>query len=399
MQAKNWISIIVSKRQWKPANLRSWIIPVLGSVLMISSIALKIASAQENRHQRIGSSVKNQEGRFINSIPAMQPPIFKTLVEWVKGADHTTPDAPISVAHRSKSDFEVLPESGLRITWLGHSTTLVEIDGARLLLDPMWSDRSSPFSFAGPKRFFEPPLAIEDLPPVDGVLISHDHYDHLDKATIIKLAGLAAKFIVPLGVGAHLEKWGVSSQKIVELDWWQSIQLGHLKLSATPARHFSGRSIIMSDRDKSLWVGFAIQGPKHRVYYSGDSGMFEGFEEIGRKLGPFDASLIEAGAYNQLWADLHLGPEQAVQAAQQVRGGLFIPVHWGTFDLALHSWTEPVERLLLAADKAGIKTVVPKPGQSVEPSSPPELVRWWPEIPWQTAEEHPIVSSGMESES
>ncbi len=149
----------------------------------------------------------------------------------------------------------------------------------------------------------------------------------------------------------------------------------------------------MADRNDTLWAGFAIQGPKHRVYYSGDTAMFEGFAEIGAKLGPFDASLIEVGAYHELWADLHLGPEQAVQAWQQVQGGLMIPMHWGTFDLALHSWTEPVERLLLAAKQAAVPLAIPRPGQSVEPSQPLPKERWWPDLPWQSAEEHPIVSS------
>ena len=151
----------------------------------------------------------------------------------------------------------------------------------------------------------------------------------------------------------------------------------------------------MADKDKTLWAGFALTGPDHRVYYSGDTSMFRGFKEIGEKLGPFDATLIEVGAYHQLWADVHLGPEQAVKGVQDARGGLMIPVHWATFDLAMHSWVEPAERLLVAAKAANVPLSIPKPGQSLEPSNPPPPGRWWPELPWQTVEEHPIVSSGL----
>jgi L-ascorbate metabolism protein UlaG (beta-lactamase superfamily) len=321
---------------------------------------------------------------------------LKSLGEWVKGAKHTTPDGPVPVVRRGRGDFDSPPPGGLRVTWLGHSTALVEIDGLRLLLDPMWSQRSSPLSWAGPKRFFEPPLALDDLPPLDAVLISHDHFDHLDQATVRILAARGLPFIVPLGVGADLEYWGVASGQVTELEWWQTATVGSLTVTATPARHFSGRSPVMADRDRTLWTGFAIHGPQHRVYYSGDSGMFEGFREIGRRLGPFDIALLEVGAYNRLWADYHLGPEQAVEAALQVRARLMMPVHWATFDLALHSWTEPVERLLTAAADAGLPLSVPRPGQSIEPESPPELVRWWPELPWQTAAQHPIISSGLD---
>lgn len=201
-------------------------------------------------------------------------------------------------------------------------------------------------------------------------------------------------FVVPLGVGAHLERWGIPAERIVDLDWWGDTRVGVLTLTATPARHFSGRSMVMADRDATLWTGWAIRGPEHRVYYSGDTAMFPEFSEIGRRLGPFDASLIEVGAYDALWADVHLGPEQAIEAHRLVRGGVLIPVHWGTFDLALHPWTEPVERLLVAASGAGTRVAIPKPGRMWTPTSPP-VPRWWPSVPWRTAEVAPIVSTGL----
>lgn len=340
----------------------------------------------------IRSSERTPRGRLTNALPTRQPPLPELMMEWLRKDAQTVPQAPVPTERRTAADFEAAPASGLRITWLGHATSLVEIDGRRFLLDPVWSDRTSPIPWTGPKRFFEPPLPLDELPRLDAVLISHDHYDHLDRPTVRRLASTDVRFVVPLGIGGRLAQWGVDRERITELDWWDTTAVGATTVTATPARHFSGRSPLMTDRDRTLWAGFAIVGPEHRVYYAGDTAMFDGFEAIGRVLGPFDATLMEIGAYHRLWADLHLGPEQAVQAFQAVRGGLLVPVHWATFDLALHSWVEPVERLLVEAGRTGVEVVVPKPGQSIEPASPPRLERWWPEVPWQTAEEHPVVS-------
>ena len=352
-------------------------------------------SARGDRLLRMEASPNYRDGQFRNALPMVEPKIFKTIAEYVRGASNTTPKQPLPVLPRAATDFAGPPASGLRTTWLGHSTTLVEIDGSRLLLDPVWAPRSSPMSWAGPRRFFEPPLALEDLPELDAVLISHDHFDHLDMEAVRRLSDRGNAFIVPLGVGAHLEYWGVPGNKITELDWWDEAQVGSLTVTATPARHFSGRSLVMADRNSTLWTGFAIAGTVHRLYYSGDTGMFDGFPEIGHRLGPFDAALVEVGAYNHMWADFHLGPEQAVAAARQVGAGLLIPVHWGTFELALHAWTEPVERLIVAAQPKALPLAIPRPGESVDIAAPPSLVRWWPDLPWRTAEEDPIVSSGL----
>lgn len=329
--------------------------------------------------------------RFRNALPTAEISTWALTKRWLKGADFTTPALPPPTV--TPSGLDTPPSSGLRITWFGHSSVLVELDGKRFLTDPVWSERCSPSSVTGPKRFFQPPLPLEKLPPVDAVVLSHDHYDHLDEPSIRLLNDRVPAFIVPLGIGAHLEYWGVPAAKIRELDWWQHTRIGDVEVTATPARHFSGRSL--TDGDKTLWAGWALRGPSHRVYYSGDTAMFPGFREIGARLGPFDATLIEVGAYDRLWADLHLGPEQAVQAHRDVKGKLMFPVHWGTFNLALHAWTEPVERLLLAATRASVQVVVPRPGESIEPSNPPPLARWWPEVPWQTAAEHPVKSSGL----
>ena len=179
-----------------------------------------------------------------------------------------------------------------------------------------------------------------------------------------------------------------------ELDWWDAVDMDGVTITATPARHFSGRSPVMTDRNRTLWCGFTLTTREHRLYYAGDTAMFGGFSEIGERLGPFDVALIEIGAYNRLWADLHLGPEQAVEAFVRAKGSLFVPVHWATFDLAFHGWTEPVERLLVEAERRGIAVAVPRPGESLEPDLAPPVERWWPDQPWESAEEHPIVSSG-----
>lgn len=304
------------------------------------------------------------------------------------------PEGPLPVVPVDPTMFDAPPPSGLRVTWFGHSSVLIEIDGRRVLVDPIWGDRVSPFSFVGVKRWYDAPLAIEDLPELDLVLISHDHYDHLDRSTIEALARRDTRFVVPLGVGAHLAYWGVPEERIVELDWWEHTTLPGLDVVCTPGRHASGRAML--DNNKTLWSGFVLGTSKHKVYYSGDTGLFSGIEEIGRRLGPFDLTLIEIGAYNPAWPDWHIGPEQAVAAHQLVGGEVLLPVHWGLFNLAMHGWTEPAERIVAAAAKAGATVVVPRPGQSFEPAAPPPVERWWPDLPWETAEESPIVSTKVE---
>ena len=353
------------------------------------------AAPRDSRLARMKASPNWQDGRFMNSLPRSDIELGPILMSRFKAPDRTEPKITLPVVTRRGSEFESAPASGLRITWLGHSTLLVEIDGYRVLVDPVWTDRTSPFVTLGPKRFHAPPLLLDDLPPLDAVLISHDHYDHLDHETITALGDRVPRYLVPLGVGAHLEHWGVPASRITELDWWGETEVGDLKLVATPARHASGRALTFSDQDKTLWSGWAIIGPNHRVYYSGDTAMFPELEQIGERLGPFDATMIETGAYNPLWVDVHMGPEQAIIAHQLVRGKLFIPVHWGTFNLASHNWTEPVERALLAADREGVSASTPRPGESVEPKTATGPFRWWPKVPWKTASENPVMSTGL----
>jgi L-ascorbate metabolism protein UlaG (beta-lactamase superfamily) len=337
-------------------------------------------------------------GAHFENVLQPRPPDFIGMMQRSQAEKEaiTEPEGDYAIESRVRSDFDAPPSQGVRVTWLGHSSMLVELDGLRVLTDPIWSERASPLSFMGPKRFHAPPLPLSELPRIDAVVISHDHYDHLDHATVVALAEKGIPFVVPLGIGSHLSYWGVPSNQIFELDWWQKkVFKNGLTLVSTPARHFSGRSGM--HQDVTLWSSWAILGPEHRAFFSGDTAMHPDFLKVGERYGPFDVTLMENGAYNQKWADFHMGPEQAVQAHRMVRGRLLIPIHWGTFKLARHSWVEPAERISAAAEKAGVTVAIPRPGQMVEAPDIPALAKWWPQdVSWQRADEAPVVSSGLD---
>ena len=333
--------------------------------------------------KRLQRSPNHNGNRFINPIPTPMTQggrLFRRMIRFVTEKGQRVPPAQPPVQRRRRADYDEAPRGGLRVTWFGHSTMLLEIDGMRVLTDPIFSQRCSPTQAVGPKRFAPTPMRIDELPHLDAIVISHDHYDHLDTASIKALAkrrGL--RFFVPLGVAAHLRKWGVAGERIVQLDWWQRTQVGNLTLACTPARHFSGRGL--NDRNKTLWASWAIVGPKHRVYFGGDTGMFPGFSEIGRKYGPFDITLMPIGAYDVAWQPIHLNPEEAVRAHHMLRGKLMVPIHWGTFNLALHDWDEPARRLVLAAKQQGAEIATPVVGQMVTPPPPaPPTQPWWEQV-------------------
>ncbi len=286
------------------------------------------------------------------------------------------PLSPLPIEPVNSKALKQSAKNDVRITWLGHAALLIEIDGFRLLTDPVFSKRASPMQWMGPARFHPVPIDIDAIPMLDAIIISHDHYDHLDYHTIKRLAPKTHRFFVPLGVASHLISWGIEPSKIVERDWWQKGNLdGVISLIAKPAQHFSGRSIF--DRNKTLWTSWVIMSKQHRIYFSGDTGMFDAFKEIGERYGPFDFTLLHVGAYADEWPEMHMNPEQAVQAHLQLKGKVFVPIHWGTFNLAFHNWNEPAERLYKVARDKKLNFVIPKAGQHIFNSDLQPVKTWW----------------------
>ncbi|OBF04120.1 hypothetical protein A5730_20095 [Mycobacterium sp. ACS4054] len=323
------------------------------------------------------ASPNYRDGVFVNLEPASESTMDREelrLVLWELIANRSVgrPAAPIPLAAPAIFDGD---PGRLAVSWFGHSTALLEIDGYRVLTDPVWSDRCSPSDIVGPQRLHPPPVQLEGLPAVDAVVISHDHYDHLDIDTVAALARTQrAPFFVPLGVGAHLRAWGIPEHRIVELDWHQSQQVDQLTITCMPARHFSGRFL---DRNTTLWASWAFAGPNHRAYFGGDTGYTKSFAHIGEEHGPFDLTLLPIGAYNTAWPDVHMNPEEAVRAHRDLTEvGLLVPIHWGTFRLAPHPWAEPVERLLVAAGTERVNVAVPAPGQRIDPAAV-KSNPWW----------------------
>ncbi|MFL6427788.1 MAG: MBL fold metallo-hydrolase [Acidobacteriaceae bacterium] len=322
-----------------------------------------------------------QGKRFVNPVPTAVggfSTIFKVGPRFFFGRAARAPRHPLGPFHTDPRVYAASPASGLRVTWFGHSSTLIEIDGANILIDPVWEERAAPTQRFGPRRFFPPCLLLEDLPRIDAVLISHDHYDHLGADTVARLGRMAsmqqARWITPLGVRAILLSFGVPPALCTELDWTEQVQVGPLTIVALPARHFSGRSLF--NRFETLWSSFALIGPNHRVYYGADSGEWPGFREIGETFGPFDLSMLEIGASDPLWADIHMGPQGAVRSYRALGGhGLFMPIHWGLFDLALHPWQQPIELVGVVED---LKLWCPTPGTPTEIVRDQELrSNWW----------------------
>ncbi|MGE2729822.1 MBL fold metallo-hydrolase [Mycolicibacterium vaccae] len=319
-----------------------------------------------------------RNGKFFNLEPpsglTMDRELQRMLLRDLANAGSAgKPPGPIPLV--SPSTTEADPD-GVAASWYGHSSVLIDVDGYRVLADPVWSKRCSPSRTVGPQRLHDVPVLLEALPALDAVLISHDHYDHLDIDTILALAKTQrAPFVVPLGIGEHLRKWGVPESRIVELDWNEAHRVDDLTLICTPARHFSGR---LFSRDTTLWASWVVAGPHHRAYFGGDTGYTKSFAEIGAEHGPFDMTLLPIGAYHPAFADIHMNPEEAVRAHLDLTdrdSGLMVPIHWATFRLAPHPWAEPAERLLTAADDERVRITVPRPGERVEPGS--TFTPWW----------------------
>ena len=298
--------------------------------------------------------------------------------ELLFGGQERRPSAPLPL-DRPHERWAQRPDTGLRATWLGHSTVLLELDGMRVLTDPVFGPRVSPVSFLGPRRFHPVPATLAELPPLDLILLSHDHFDHLDRPTMTQLARTGVPVVTALGVGAHLERYGFAPDRITELDWHESVQIAGLRLTATPAQHFSGRRI--GGRNTTLWASWVIQSERRKVFFSGDTGLTPEFEAIGRAHGPFDLVMLEIGAYHPSWGTIHLGPVNALEAFRMLGGGTLLPVHWGTFSLGFHAWNDPAETLLERASQLGARILTPRLGAAFEPEQLDGATPWWREVP------------------
>ena len=375
--------------------LRYLAVAVCGSIAL-SLIALALTFLSTDRFlafgaapsggtlSRIERSPEFAHRRFENLEPTtlmLHGSMWGSFQHWAFGPEMRVPNCTLPIVADSAARLAAAPSSGLRITWLGHSTALIEIDGARILTDPIWSERASPSRWVGPRRFHPPPLALRDLPPLDAVVISHEHYDHLDMETVRALAKRGVAFHVPLGIGPHLSLWGVKKSQITEHDWWQSDTLqGGVRVVSTPARHFNGRGV--PGRIGALWTSWSLIGPQHRVFFSGDTGMAQSFGEIAAREGPFDVAMLEIGQYHLSWGDIHLGPLGALDAHVALGAKTLLPIHWGTFELGFHAWSEPAETLARAAHERGIALVTPRIGEPVEPTlATSTTTTWWRALP------------------
>lgn len=339
------------------------------------------APIPQGEHAQTERAAPFNDGSFANIEPQAATEISVGLVvEALANHPRTKPTDDIPVVPIEAHQLEGSPADGLRMAWLGHAGVLIEIDGMRLLADPVLSERVSPFSFAGPKRFHLPPISLSDLSGIDGVIITHNHYDHLDRATIAHLAKQGAQFYVPLANKAQLLAWGVAEAQVTELDWWSETSLGDLRIVATPSRHYSNRGTF--DYKRTLWSSWSIIGTNNRVFISGDTGYSEVFSEIGARLGPFDATIIKVGSYGpgDAWRDIHMTPEEAVQVHMDVEGRKMLPVHWGTFNLAYHPWDEPIIRTLASAEQKNVDLITPKVGELINIHSEVEFPNWWEDV-------------------
>ncbi|MCW3503479.1 MBL fold metallo-hydrolase [Burkholderia cenocepacia] len=348
----------------------------MASPLVLIRRILGFAAARRGRTLS-GSSPQHDGERFANVAPRPAEGLGKTLgIAWnmlVNKPRHTVPAGTLPVDSLTRAELEAAPDRSLYR--LGHSTLLLKLRGEFWLTDPVFAERASPFRRIGPKRFHAPPIALEELPPLRGVILSHDHYDHLDRDTVLALAATTGVFVTTLGVGDRLIEWGIDANKVRQLDWWQSVDVAGVTLTATPAQHFSGRSLF--DGNSTLWASWVIVDDDLRLFFSGDTGYFDGFREIGERLGPFDVTLIETGAYDTQWPYVHMQPEETVQAHIDLRGRWLIPIHNGTFDLAMHRWQEPFERVTALALVRGIELSTPRMGERLDLDTPHRGERWW----------------------
>lgn len=358
---------------------------IIALILVIATLFINLSpqfgrEATKEQKQNYLKSGHYNNGKFTNlSLTTMDMHYWALLKEMLSGSDNRSPKANIQVDKVDSTTIANRSAEITQLTWFGHSAFLLEIEGKKILLDPMLGDTPAPHPLLGTKRYSkELPIEIERLPYIDAVILSHDHYDHLDYGSIQKLKEKVGQFYVPLGVGNHLLEWGVTEEKIHELNWWDSMKIEGIKLVCCPARHFSGRGLF--NRETTLWASWVISGSKDNIYFSGDSGYDSHFKEIGEKYGPFDISLMECGQYHVDWKEYHMMPEETAQAAVDLQSKLLMPIHWGAFTLALHDWTDPIERVTKKAQELNMPVTTPKIGEPIiigESGFPAE--KWWTE--------------------
>lgn len=328
------------------------------------------------RSERVHASKQFRDGRFRNTAnvePGLSGPKLPVMKEFLFDRGKRKPPGEIAVTSPLEA-WAKASDSGLRVTWLGHSTMLLEADGVRVLTDPVFGRRIGPVSFAGPKRFHETPVTIAELPKLDAVLVSHDHFDHLCRETIGEIARLKVPVVTSLGVGQYLEKYGIDAGLVHELDWWETVRIGGVQFTAAPAQHFSGR---VGGRNATLWSSWAIETERHKVFFSGDTGLTPEFRDVRGRFGGFDLVMLEIGAWHPSWGTIHLGPENALEAFRMLGGGTLLPVHWGTFDLGLHAWAQPAEHLFELVTASRERAVMPMLGVPFEPAHVEAIVPWW----------------------
>jgi len=334
----------------------------------------------ESTMKKIENSDHYRDGKFFNYKDNFEINYFKSLpILWdVLFTDNDRkPDLELPTQRVDFKNIINANSNELKVTWIGHSSQIINLDGRIILTDPVYENKTA---FMGPSRYNgDVPLNMEELPEIDLVIISHNHYDHLNATTIETIHPRVKHFITPLMVGATLENMGVPREKITELDWWdESILFDDILIVLTPAQHFSNRGLF--DSRETLWGSYVIQGPYHKIYYSGDSGYSESFKQIGEKYGPFDYTFMECGAYDERWHSMHMMPEETAQAQLDVKGKFLQPMHWGTFNLALHAWYDPIVRLTKAADSLGIQLSTPIVGETITINENLVTKRWWEPI-------------------
>lgn len=367
--------------------LKKMLYIITGTILILTIIVVAVVNHYASfggkptgyRLERMLNSPNNNEGVFSNLSPVNKDYGWeftkKMIKKQLKGNPHRKPIKSLPFIKWSKEEVQNLNDSITTVVWYGHSAFYLKMNGKNILLDPMFGDYPSPIPYTLNKRFNDTlPIAISDLPIIDVILLSHDHYDHLDYGSILELKNKTKQFIVPLGVGAHLEKWGVDASKITELNWYEDVTIDEMTFSCTPAQHFSGRGI--TDKFRTLWCSWVIDG-KHKIFFSGDSGYFDEFKKIGEKYGPFDVCMIECGQYDKLWDDIHMFPEQTAQAHIDLKGNMLIPIHWGGFTLATHDWNDPIIRLSKVCKQKDINLATPIIGEKITIGRKQEFSSWW----------------------